>query len=97
MAARYVARAAVGNTLCGIRQPGPKAAKIGSAGRTGKTRAADARLVLRARRFSIRPLMRESGVGPHAVESFLRGGRVHPFTRARPAKAVEELEGRAKR
>jgi hypothetical protein len=58
---------------------------------TGKTRAADAGLILRARRFGIRPLMRESGASQHATERFLNGERVHPFTRARLARAVENL------
>ena len=62
------------------------------AGQTGKTRAADPRLILRAKRFSGRRLRCESGVGQHAFERFLRGDPVHPSTRARLAKAVEKLE-----
>ncbi len=59
---------------------------------TAKTRAADAGLILRARRFPLRQLMRESGASQHATERFLDGDRVHPMTRARLARAVERLE-----
>jgi hypothetical protein len=59
---------------------------------TANTRAADADLVRRARKFSIRELMRKSGASQHAIERFLRGERVHPATRAKLTKAVEELE-----
>jgi hypothetical protein len=62
------------------------------AGQTGKTRAADPQLILRAKRFSGRRLKCESGVGQHAFERFLRGEPVHPSTRAQLAKAVEKLE-----
>ena len=62
------------------------------AGQTAKTRAADARLILRARRFPIRRLMRESGKSQHAVERFLSGARVHPPTREKMAQAIEKLE-----
>jgi hypothetical protein len=64
---------------------------------TANTRAADAGLIQRAEKFSIRRLMRESGVSQHAIERFLRGERVHPPTSARLARAVEKLEtaGRA--
>jgi hypothetical protein len=62
------------------------------ASQTVKTRAADPGLILRAKRFSMRRLMRESGVSQHAVERFLRGARLHPSTRARLAQAVEKLE-----
>ena len=60
--------------------------------RTAKTRAADAGLILRARRFPLRKLMRESGASQHSAERFLDGDRVHPATRARLALAVEKLE-----
>jgi hypothetical protein len=59
---------------------------------TAKTRAADAGLILRARRFPLRQLMRESRASQHAIERFLDGDRVHPATRARLARAVEKLE-----
>jgi hypothetical protein len=62
---------------------------------TPKTRPADDTLILRAKRFSMRQLMRASGVSQHAVERFLRGERIHPGTRERLAKAVEALEGAA--
>jgi len=44
---------------------------------TAKTRAADAGLILRARRFPLRQLMRESGASQHAIERFLDGDRIH--------------------
>ena len=62
------------------------------AGRTKKTRAADPDLIRRARKFSIRQLMRASGKNQHAVERFLHGDRVHPATRDRIAEAIEKLE-----
>ena len=61
-------------------------------GQTRKTRAADAALILRAKKFWIRQLMRESGAGQHVVERFLRGERVHPSSRTRLTEAVEQLE-----
>jgi hypothetical protein len=61
---------------------------------TAKTRASDSGLILRARRFPLRQLMRRSGASQHSVERFLQGDRVHPATRAKLAKAVEKLEGR---
>jgi hypothetical protein len=61
-------------------------------GRTVKTHAADAGLILRAKQFSIRNLMRECRVSQHAIERFLDGERVHPATRVRIARAVEALE-----
>jgi len=54
-------------------------------GQTATTRAADADLIRRAKRFSIRKLMREAGLSQHAIERFLRAGRVHPETRERIA------------
>jgi transposase len=59
---------------------------------TARTRAADAGLILRARRFPLRKLMRESRASQHAVTRFLRGDRVHPATRARLARTVDNLE-----
>lgn len=58
---------------------------------TGKTRAVDARLILKPRRNSLRRLMRDSGLSQHAIERFLRGERTHPTTRARLAKTIEHL------
>jgi hypothetical protein len=65
-------------------------------GRTAKTHAADPGLILRAKRFGLRQLIRKSGVKQHAVERFRNGDRVHPSTRARVLKAVERLERRQK-
>jgi len=62
------------------------------AGQTARTRAADARLILRARKFSLRKLMRESGVSQHAIERFLGGEWLHPSTRVRLRQTIEELE-----
>jgi len=65
---------------------------------TANTRAADAGLILRARKLlkageaTMRGLMRESGVSQHAIERFLDGERVHPATRQKIAGAVERLE-----
>jgi hypothetical protein len=58
---------------------------------TSNTRPANAELIRRAKRFSIRKLMRASGASQHAIERFLRGERVHPRTRERIAKAVEQV------
>jgi len=60
--------------------------------RTAKTRAADAGLVLRGKRFGIRAIMRVSGKSQHAVERFLSGARVFPSTRAKLAQAIQRLE-----
>jgi hypothetical protein len=62
------------------------------AGQTTRTHAADARLIIRARRFPKRRLIRESRVSQHAIERFLKGARVHPSTRAKLAKTIEKLE-----
>jgi len=59
---------------------------------TTNTRAGDPRWILRAKRFGLRQLIRESGVHQRAVERFLAGERVHPTTRARIQKAVDRLE-----
>jgi hypothetical protein len=66
--------------------------RIYEPGQTANTRAADADLIRRAKRCSIRQLMRASGLSQHAVERFLRAERVHPDTRARMKVAVERLE-----
>jgi hypothetical protein len=63
---------------------------------TANTRPANADLIQRAKKFSIRRLMREAGASQHAVERFVRAGRVHSKTRARIAKAVEKLERRGR-
>jgi hypothetical protein len=60
--------------------------------RTGKTRVADARLILRAKQFTSRRLMREANISQHALERFLSGARVYPSTRAKLAQAIEKLE-----
>ena len=60
--------------------------------RRGKTQAADARLILRAKQFPFRRLMREAKVSQHALERFLSGARVYPSTRAKLAQAIEKLE-----
>jgi hypothetical protein len=60
--------------------------------RGAKTRSADPGLILRAKRFPLRQLMRESGVSQHSVERFLRGEPIHPATRARITEAVGKLE-----
>lgn len=61
---------------------------------TAKTRPADEGLVLRAQRFALRQLMRQSGASQHSVERFLRSERVQPVTRAKLAQAAEKLERR---
>jgi hypothetical protein len=58
----------------------------------GKTHAADARLILRAKQFPFRMLMREADVSQHALERFLSGARVYPATRAKLAQAIDKLE-----
>jgi len=65
------------------------------AGQRAKTRSADPGLILGAKRFPLRQLIRESGVSQHSVERFLDGEPVHPTTRARLARAVEKLEREA--
>jgi hypothetical protein len=65
-------------------------------GKTKNTRAADPGHILRAQRFGVRQLIRESGVKQHAVERYLRGQRVHPSTRARILESVHKLEQRRK-
>lgn len=60
--------------------------------RTQNTYAADSGIVLRAKRFPLRQIMRESGLSQHTVERFLRGGRVFPETREHMMKTVQKLE-----
>ncbi len=57
-----------------------------------KTRAADALLILRAKQFPFRRLMREANVSQHALERFLTGARVYPSTRTKVAQAIDKLE-----
>jgi hypothetical protein len=61
-------------------------------GKTKNTRAADPGHIVRAQRFGLRQLIRESGVKQHAVERYLAGKRVHPSTRSRILESVERLE-----
>jgi hypothetical protein len=63
---------------------------------TLRTRAADAGLIVRAKRFPLRALMRVSGKSQHAIERFLSGARVHPQARSQMAQAIEELERQAR-
>ena len=84
-------RAQEGEDVSVLENPGPITYH---AGQNVKTRAADAGLILRARRYPLRQLVRESGISQHAVERFLDGNRVHPATRARLASAVEKLATR---
>src|SRR5262249_44738294 len=53
-----------------------------------KTRPADAGTIVRARRFGLRQLMRESGRSQHPVQRFLDGSPVHPATRLCLEQAV---------
>ena len=62
------------------------------AGQRAKTRSGDPGLILRAKRFPLRQLMRELGVSQHSLERFLCGEPVHPSTRAGLEQAVEKLE-----
>jgi hypothetical protein len=57
-----------------------------------KTRSADPGLIVRARRYGLRKLMRDAKASQHSVERFLRGERVHPQTSARLKLAIEDLE-----
>jgi hypothetical protein len=65
-------------------------------GRTAKTRGANPILILKAKRYGLRQLSRESGVHQHAIERFLKGKRVFSSTRVRIRKAVERLEQKEK-
>jgi hypothetical protein len=60
--------------------------------KTANTRPADAALIQRASRFPKKLLRRESGASQHAIDRFFRGERIHPGTRKKLAKTVEELE-----
>ena len=80
-------------------QEGEDVAVLGEGGptlyqrqRTAKTRAADATLIAKARRYGLRQLMRESGASQHATERFLSGERVHPRTRNKLEEGVRKLE-----
>ena len=58
---------------------------------TAKTRAADAGLVKRLREFSLRQL-KQSGLSRDTIIQARRGARLHPATRARLERVVENLE-----
>jgi hypothetical protein len=62
------------------------------AGRTATTRAADAGLVKRLRKFSLSQL-KQSGLSRDTIIQARRGARLHPATRARLQAVVEKLEG----
>jgi hypothetical protein len=82
-------KAQEGEDISAIESSGPM---MYQARRTRSTHSADPGLIVRAKRFGLRQLSRESGVSQHAVERFLDGGRVFPKTRARMMKAVQKLE-----
>jgi hypothetical protein len=82
-------RAQEGEDVAVLENSGP--IRYGS-GRTAKTRPADPGLIVRARRYGLRKLMREAGVSQHSAERFLQGDRVHPATRSKLTRAIEELE-----
>jgi hypothetical protein len=82
-------KAQEGEDISAVENSGPISCQ---AHRTRNTHAADPGLILRAKRFGVRQLMRESGRSQHVVERFLDGDRVHPKTRARMMKAVQKLE-----
>jgi hypothetical protein len=82
-------KAQEGEDISAIENRGPVKYQ---ANRTRNTHAADPGLVSRAKRFSLRQIMRESGLSQHAAERFIEGSRVFPQTRARMAKAVLRLE-----
>jgi hypothetical protein len=60
--------------------------------RNAKTRSADPALIVKARRYGLRELMREARTSQHSTERFLRGDRVHPATRARLTAAIATLD-----
>jgi hypothetical protein len=83
-------------------QEGEDVGALGNAGpvqyhqrQAANTRAADPGLILRARKFGIRPLMRQCGASQHSTERFLHGDRIHPATRVKLEKAIRELEHEA--
>jgi hypothetical protein len=82
-------RAQEGEDVAVLEGEGP--IRYGS-GRKAKTRSADPGLIVRARRYGLRELMRASKASQHSVQRFLAGGRVHPRTRARLNLALEDLE-----
>lgn len=82
-------KAQEGEDICAVENSGPITYQ---AHRTQNTHAADPGLILRAKRFPLRQLMRESGLWQHAIERFLRGDRVFPNTRARMIETVQRLE-----
>jgi hypothetical protein len=87
-------KAQEGEDISAIESDGPIRYELGQ---TAKTRAADPAHILRAKRFGVRQLIRESGKEQHAVERYLAGKRVHPDTRTRIIKAVERLEQERKK
>lgn len=86
-------RAQEGEDISLLETSGPRKYQQGQ---TVKTRAADPRLILRARRFGFRELMREADKSQGVVNRFLNGDRVHPSTRAKLAEAIERLERSAR-
>ena len=60
--------------------------------RKAKTRSADPTLILKAKGYGFRQLMRESGASQHATERFVKGQRVHPRTRIKLEEAIKRLE-----
>jgi hypothetical protein len=83
-------KAQEGEDISAVENSGPITYQ---AHRTQNTHAADPGIVLRAKRFPLRQIMRESGLSQHAVERFLDGGRVFPQTREEMMKTVWKLEG----
>jgi hypothetical protein len=81
-------KAQEGEDISIIQNTGPR---IYGASPTKKTRAADAALRERAKKFGVRLLMRASKMSQHAIERYFFG-RVHPGTRQKIDKAVKELE-----
>lgn len=82
-------RAQEGEDISIFQDSGPIRYEPGSG---GKTHSADARLILKAKQFPFRKLMRVAGVSQHALERFLDGGRVFPSTRAKLAQTIDKLE-----
>lgn len=85
-------RAQEGEDISLIESGGPIKYQVGQ---TAKTRAADPLFVKRLNQFSLRQLKR-SGLSRDTIIQARRGARLHPDTRARLARAVEELEQREK-
>lgn len=82
-------RAQEGEDAANLENDGP--IRYGSK-RKAKTRSADPTLILKAKRYGLRQLMRESGASQHATERFVKGKRVHPKTRIKLEEAVKRLE-----